>query len=110
MSQLIDEANKLVTEAKGKGKCLDQAKNVERKLEDIKDAARVGNTGIFIGCGAIVIGGIAAFFTFGLGGTVAVGGGVAVANGLDAKASALSKATKELQRAVEDLKACLGAQ
>jgi len=107
MATLVETAQQLIAEAKQKEKCLALEKNVERKLEDLKDATKVGNTALIVSGVLIVAGAITAFFAPPAGAGLAAGGIAGAANALDSKATALNKATKELKRAVEDLEECL---
>jgi hypothetical protein len=108
MSTLVERAKQAVADAKKKEKCLELAKQVERRMEDLNDASKTGNGSIAFGA-LFIVGGVAVgFFINPLGGfAMGCGGAAAIASDLDAKASAMNKATKELQRAVDDLEACL---
>lgn len=111
MPTLVEQAKQLIQEAKSKEKCLGLAKAVERRMEDLNDASKAGNGQMILGGVFIVVGICAAIF----GGPVGVGAGAGlgaagaagVANGLATKADAMAKATKELQRAIDDLRECL---
>lgn len=107
MPTLIERANELVAQAKREEKCLNLAKNVERKLEDLAKAGKVGNTGLVVSGGLLLAAAVVGFFAPPLGVGMAAGGLAGVANALDSKATALEKATTELKRAVEDLEECL---
>lgn len=108
MPTLVETAKSLVQEARQREKCLALATQVDRRLEDLNDASKTGNGSVAAG-GLLILGGLAVgiFVNPFAGFAMAVGGAVGVANGLDAKAAALKKATKELQRAVDDLQQCL---
>ena len=64
--------------------------------------------GQILGAGIVVVGLIVGFFTFGAGAGFVIAGLTVVAVTTDAKLTRLRKATKDLERAVEDLEECLG--
>jgi hypothetical protein len=112
---IIADARALVARARETNKCLREARNVERALEDLKSAASAGNAQVAVGClfaaGGIAVGlltgwtGLGAAAGLGL----AAGGLAGVANGLAAKKEAMEKAMRDLRRAMEDLRECLGS-
>jgi hypothetical protein len=106
METLVQKANRLMALAKQNGRCSQQAKEVKRKLEDLKDEAGVSG-GQIIGAGIAAVGVVVAFFTFGTGTGFVIAGLTVLAVTTDAKLTRLKKAKKELERAVEDLEECL---
>ena len=114
MADIITEARDLVQAARDSDRCLREARNVERKLEDLKDSTSAGNwqiiSGVAASAGGIVIGLVTGWTGVGAAAGVglAAGGLAAVAGGLGAKRDAMEKAMKELRRAIEDLQECLG--
>ena len=105
MATLPERAAQLRQQAEDRGICRNEAKNVKRKLEDFSEAGSVA--GLLAGGALIVVGGIVAFFIPPLGLGIAVGGAVALGLSADNYASALKKAKKELERAIEDLEECI---
>lgn len=103
-----DRITQLLEEARRREQCLDLARNLERRREDFKDATATGNVGLGVGFGLVVLGGLAmAFIAPPLGiGMLAAGLGAGTV-AMDAKATAMKKAQKELERAIADLEECL---
>jgi hypothetical protein len=56
MADLIQEAKDLIQRAHDQGRCRALAKSVERRLEDLKDAASAGNWAIGTGAVLVVVG------------------------------------------------------
>lgn len=80
---------------------------MRRMIEDLRDTAGP-SAGQVLGAGIAAAGVVVGFLTFGVGAGLVISGLTVLSVTTDAKLTQIRKATRALERAVEDLNACLG--